>query len=101
VEETLHQLGELRAAVWVAKGDGERARYGFGEDGHKLTIELRNGDKPRVLTLQFGGRAPSQFPYALATVDGESWIFEFPLKLSFEVARDLSNPPLRAPPADQ
>ena len=101
VEETLHQLGELRAAVWVAKGDGERARYGFTEDGHKLVIELSNGDKPRVLTLEFGGRAPSQFPYALATVDGESWIFEFPLKLSFEVARDLSNPPLRAPPADQ
>jgi hypothetical protein len=49
-----------------------------------------------VLSLEFGGKAPSQFPYALATLDGQSWVFEFPLQLYFFVVRDLSNPPLRA-----
>ena len=96
VEDTLYKLGDLRAAVWVARGDQDRGRYGFNDDGHKITIELKNGDKPRVLTLEFGAKAPSQFPYALATVDGQSWIFEFPLHLYFFVVRDLSNPPLRA-----
>src|SRR5260370_21892418 len=63
VEETLHQLGELRAAVWVAKGDGEPARYGFTEWGHQLGIELKTGDKLRALTLEYGGRAPSECRY--------------------------------------
>ena len=95
VEETMFRLGELRAAAWVARGEENRALYGFTEDGFKLTIELKTNDKPQVLSLEFGGRAPTNYPYALATVDGQSWIFEFPLALSFQVLRDLSNPPLR------
>ncbi len=94
VEEMVHRLGELRAAVWVARGPENRALYGFTESGHKLTIELKNGDQPTVLTLEFGGRAPSQYPYALATVDGQMWIFEFPLTLHFQLLRDLANPAL-------
>lgn len=92
VEEAMYRLGELRAAVWVARGEEHRASYGFTEAGHKITIELKNGEKPPVLNLEFGGRASSQFPYALATVDGQTWIFEFPLALYLEVVRDLSNP---------
>jgi len=95
VEETMFRLGELRAAAWVARGEDNRALYGFTDDGFKLTIELKSNDKPQLLNLEFGGRAPTKYPYALATVDGQSWIFEFPLALSFQVLRDLSNPPLR------
>ena len=94
IEETLFRLGELRAAVWVARGEENRSRFGFVEDGYKLTIELKTGDKTHALNLEFAERekAPSQFPYAMAAVDGQNWIFEFPLQLYFHVLRDLSNP---------
>ena len=70
----MFRLGELKAGLWVAKGEENRARYGFADDGYKMTIELRNGDKTTSLGLEFGGRAPSsQYHYALATVDGQSW----------------------------
>ena len=93
IEETLFRLGELRAAVWVARGDESRSGFGFAEDGHKLTIELKTGDRTNALSLEFGNkRAPSLFPYAMAAVDGQNWIFEFPLQLYFHVLRDLSNP---------
>jgi hypothetical protein len=96
VEETMFRLGDLRAAVWVARGEENRSRFGFTDDAHKLTIELKTGDKPQVLNLEFGGRAPSQFPYAMATVDGQPWIFEFPLQLYIEVVSYLTNPIPRA-----
>jgi hypothetical protein len=35
------------------------------------------------------------YPYAMTAVDGQNWIFEFPLQLYLELLRDLSNPPLR------
>ena len=95
VEETMFRLGELRAAVWVARGEENRSRFGFAGDGHQLTIELKTGDRSHALRLEFGGRAPSQFPYAMAPVDGQNWIFEFPLQLYFHVLRDLSNPSVR------
>jgi len=84
IEETMYRLGELRAAVWVDRGEGKRQLYGFREDGDKLVIELKGGDKPQVLTLEFGDRAQSSCPYALAVVDGQSWIFEFPLALHIQ-----------------
>jgi hypothetical protein len=96
VEEALYQLGELRAAVWVARGDEQRSQFGFNGEGYTLVIDLKNGEKPLQLTLEFGGRAPSSFPYATTMVDGQSWIFEFPLVLYLELMRDLSNPPSRA-----
>ena len=100
LEETIYRLGQLRAAVWVDRGEAKRALYGFTEESRKLTIELKNGtDKPQILTLEFGGLAPSHFPYAIATVEGQSWIFEFPLPLYSRVVLDLGNPPLRAPAA--
>ncbi len=97
LEETMFRLGELRAAVWVAKGAEPRDLYGFTDDGYKMTLDLKNGDKPSVLTLEFGGNTPTaNYHYALATVDGQSWIFEFPMGLFLQVLRDFSNPTLRA-----
>ena len=90
----MFRLGELRAAVWVARGDENRARLGFTDSGHKITVELKNGEKPQVLDLEFGGLAPSLFHYALATLDGQPWIFEFPVPLFYDVLRYLSNAPL-------
>jgi hypothetical protein len=95
IEEALYRLGELRAAMWVAPRDDQRSAFGFNGEGYRLAIDLKNGDKPQTLSLEFGGRAPSLYPYAMTAVDGQNWIFEFPLQLYLELLRDLSNPPLR------
>jgi len=95
LEETMYRLGALRVAVWVAKGEEGRARYGFAEDGYKMTIELKAPDKLNTVSLEFGDVAPSQCHYALATVDGQSWVFECPVSMYFQIMRDFRNPPLR------
>ena len=92
----MHRLGELRAAIWVAKGETNRTLYEFTENSNRITIELKTGDKPQVLALEFGGHSPTQLPYALAVVDGQTWIFEFPPTLYFEVLRDLFSPMFQA-----
>jgi len=90
LEETLQQLGELRAVAWINQGETNRSRYGFNDASNKISIELKNGEKPRTLTLEFGGPSPAKFPpYALALVDDQAWIFEFPSALFINVHRDL------------
>ena len=96
IEEMMFRLGELRAVSWVARGDENRATYGFAENGHKLMIELRLPDKPRTLTLEFSSRPAAPYPYALASVDGQTWIFEFPPDLFSQISNYLANPPLTA-----
>ncbi len=93
VEEMMLRLGELTAVSWTARGEDNRTRYGFLGQSLKLAIELKVGDKTRTLNLEFSGRPPSPYPYALATLDGQSWIFEFPLKLYYELIHYLGNPP--------
>lgn len=75
VEETVHRVGDLNAAFWTARGDFNRAAYGFTNPVHRLTFEMKDGSQH---TLEFGGTAPSQFPYATTTIDGQPWVFEFP-----------------------
>jgi hypothetical protein len=99
LEETMYRLGQLRANYWVDKGADRRASFGLTETGDKITIELLNGEKPQVLVLEFGepGYSPTQLPYALAVVNGQAWIFEFPPALWFSILRDLLQP-LAVPP---
>jgi hypothetical protein len=89
VEETVRGLCQLTAAFWVARGEQDRARYGFAENGHQITLELKSGDK---LTVEFGGQAPSGLPYAAVTLEGSSWVFEFPLALYQHVLGYLTIP---------
>ena len=35
VEETVSGLCQLTAVAWVARGDQNRARYGFTDNGHR------------------------------------------------------------------
>jgi hypothetical protein len=92
VDEALYRLGQLRAAVWVARGDEQKGHFGFTGDKYKIVIDLKNGDKPHTLALEFGGQAASLYPYAMASVDGQNWIFEFPIQLYLELMRYLGNP---------
>jgi hypothetical protein len=100
VEEALYRLGELRAAMWVARSDEQKQHFGFKDDGYKITLELKNGDKAQTLALEFGGRAQSNYPYAMASIDGQNWIFEFPIKLHIDLLQMLNNPPRRDRVAD-
>ncbi|MEY2409871.1 MAG: hypothetical protein QOF48_2541 [Verrucomicrobiota bacterium] len=92
IEETVHHLGELRAAAWTARGEDYRLVYGFKDNPDAITLELKNGDKPQTLRLEFGNRAPNQVPYGLAVIDGQTRIFEIPVTTFLYIVRDLFNP---------
>jgi len=91
VEETMRGLCQLTAVAWVACGDQNRARYGFTDDGQRVTIELKQGTPP--LTVEFSSQASPNSPYAAVTLDGRLWIFQFPTWLYDYVQRYLSVPP--------
>ncbi len=90
VEETVRGLCQASAVVWVAVGEQHRAQYGFKEGGRRLVLELESGDK---FTIEFGGDAPSGFPYAAVVLEKQLWIFEFPWPLYRDIQAYLPNPP--------
>jgi hypothetical protein len=96
IEESVYRLGQLRAAVWVDRGEDKREHYGITDLSHKITLELKDGDKPRVISVEFGSAAPSRYPYAITIVDGQPTVFEFPWDLYNYLQPYLTNPP-RAP----
>jgi hypothetical protein len=89
VEEVVRGLCQLTAVAWAAQGGHDRAAYGFTDKGFQITLELKSGDKK---TVEFGGEAPSGCPYAMVTLDGSPWVFEFPLALARDVAGYLTIP---------
>jgi hypothetical protein len=95
VEETLHQLGELRAEVWTARGDEQLARYGFNAESLRIAIELKRARDTEAVTLVFSEKVPPRgfSRYAAVVLDGQSVIFEFPAKLYHElIAENLTTP---------
>ncbi len=91
IEEATHRFGELAATWWVERGDQNRAAYGFATNGLALTFELKNGERR---TVEFGGKSASEAPYAAIQLDGQVWIFEFPLGLYYNlVVKYLTIPP--------
>jgi len=98
LEEMAYRFGELTAPTWTARGASELPRYGFGATNLQVAIELKTGETNQTLTLDFGGPAPTRFPYAAAQVDGQVWIFEFPWALFQPLASALGLP-LGDPPA--
>ena len=90
VEETVGGLCQLAAVGWLARGEPNRARFGFTDNGHQITLELKNGDKAAV---EFGGEVAANLSCAAVTLDGEPWIFAFPPWLYEYVQRYLSVPP--------
>jgi len=98
LEEIMFRLGHLHAGVWVARGEDKRAAFGFTGNTSKITVELKNGEKPQTRSIEFGrpGISPTGLPYALTEMDGQTWIFEVaPPTLYFEIVRDLLNPIVR------
>jgi hypothetical protein len=95
LEELAFRLGELQADNWIARGETNRAQYGFTGDAPRITVELKVNDKAHVLTLEFGGATSPQFPLALTTLDGQPYIFKFPLKIYVKLVNDLVTPLMR------
>ena len=90
VEETVHRLGELAAAGWVARNVTEPEKYGLNASNLSVTVELKSGDK---LGLDFGAELPqSQSALAAVTLDGERWAFVFPPALYQFVTAYLTVP---------
>jgi len=94
LEEAVFRLGQqLWSKHWVARNDINRARFGFSDPPHRLSIEVNNGDKPGMLTVEFGIQSPSGGPFALVDLDGGSTVFEFPFEIFHvysEVVRGLT-----------
>jgi hypothetical protein len=76
VEEIAYRFGELAASAWVERGAQNLARYGFTTNGLSLLFELKTGEK---LGIDFGGQSSSGYPYAATQLNGQTWVFEFPL----------------------
>ena len=87
VEDTIGALCQLTAVAWVGHGAADRARFGFTDNSHQITLELKSGEKASV---EFNGAAPSGVPYGAVTLDGEPWIFECPAWLYHYVESHLS-----------
>jgi hypothetical protein len=78
VEEIAYRFGELAASAWVERGDENLLRYGVTTNSLSLLFELKNGEK---LGVEFGGLSPARYPYAATKLNGQTWVFEFPLAL--------------------
>lgn len=87
VEETVRGLCQLTAAAWVGRGAADRTRFGFTDNSHQITLELKGGEKASV---EFSGTDPSGVPFGAVTLDGEPWVFECPAWLYGYVERYLS-----------
>lgn len=92
VEETIRGVIQTSAIRWSARGDQNRAAYGFTEDGYHLTVELKSGG---AFDLEFGGVAPSGDIYAAVLLEGEPWILEFPWILYRDICAYLPLTPHR------
>jgi hypothetical protein len=90
IDQTVKGMCSLSASAWVARGEQNRAAYGLTNDNYVITIEMKNGEKCAV---ELGRRSPSSFPYGGVKLEGDLWIFEFPLKLCRDIQEYLKVPP--------
>ena len=75
IEETVHRLGELAAAGWIARGLTEPEKFGFNTNNLQIAVELKTGEK---LAVDFGAPISDQTALAAVTLAGERWAFVFP-----------------------
>lgn len=76
VEKTVQQLAALDAGAWLDRGEDKRGQYGFSTNSLQLTLELRDGTRHEV---EFGGASADGYPHAAVKLNGETWLFEFPI----------------------
>jgi hypothetical protein len=91
VEETVHDLGNLDADAWMARGATIPPGFGFKPDNLSLTLTLKNGQSYQV---DFGAPLAGQtfYSYAAVTLDGQRWVFLFDAALYQMVSSYLTIP---------
>jgi hypothetical protein len=91
LDETAFRLGTLTAERWVARGKASLARFGFFDNGLRVTLEVKSAQGQSQRTVRFGGRSPAGRPYAAVELDGQETplIFECPVSVLEYVQADL------------
>jgi hypothetical protein len=74
IEEVAHDLGDMEAVVWWARGVSDPAPLGLKPGNLSITITLKNG---QALTTDFGAPLSGQTSLAVVTLDGERWVYIF------------------------
>jgi hypothetical protein len=92
VEETVRGVVQTSAIAWAARGQQNRAGFGFADSGSHLTLELKSGAK---YDLEFGGVAPSGNVYTCVLLEDQPWILEFPWLLFRDINSYLPLSPQR------
>jgi Domain of unknown function (DUF4340) len=99
VPETLHRLGQLRAARWIARGAEQKAVLGFNPlTTHELTLEVAVGDRIERFALELAAPLPNRRRLMAAQIEGETVVFEPAPDVLDGVLRDLTIPPTTATP---
>ena len=81
IEETVSQMGRLRAIYWSGYGEEHLERFGFDGASEQISLEIKKGGQMETNTIQFGKASPHFHPYASVMRDGRRLIFEFPVDL--------------------
>ena len=92
IEETIRGVVQVSAIAWVARGETNRAAYGFSDQGYHLTLDLKNGAK---FDMEFGGEAATGDTYAAVRLEDQPWIMEFPWILYRDICSYLPLSPHR------
>jgi len=95
LEEAAYRLGQLRADRWVARGEDQLARYGFGTTDHRIVLEVNQAGQIRDFEIRFGRRTLSRgSAYAAVSIEGVEGpvIFECPRSIYEFVLSDLTVP---------
>jgi hypothetical protein len=74
----------------LGRGPASRARFGFTDNSHQITLETKDG---RKCTLEFARQAVVGPVFAGVTLDGDFWVFEFPRRVYEFVEGFLGIPP--------
>jgi hypothetical protein len=88
IEETLYQMGRLRAVYWSGCGDEHLEQFGFDQADYRISIEVNNNGRMETNAIQFGKPSPHLHPYASIVRDGRRLIFEFPVDLYSNLVAD-------------
>lgn len=93
LEEAAFRLGQLRAERWVARGEDQLGRYGFGALDHRVIIEANIAGTPASFTVRFGRLLlVGTSAYAAVNLDAIPGpiVFECPAAIYQFVASELS-----------
>lgn len=75
IEDVAHDLGNMAAVVWMARGPTDPPGFGLKPGNLSITVTLKNGQSN---TVDFGAPVSTQTACAAVTLDGQRWVFIFP-----------------------